>query len=75
MNIIPEPKQLKIKNGSFYIYQGVITIDKKCGHNICVAAKELKKTMSDSGCGEITIVKPLNKKRKFGVEDLRFGLT
>jgi len=63
MHIIPQPKQMEIKSGSFYIYQGVISIDKNCGHNIFVAAKELKKTMAEAGCGETTIVKPLSSQK------------
>jgi len=63
MHIIPQPKQMEIKSGSFYIYQGVITIDKNCGHNIFVAAKELKKTMAEAGCGETIIVKPLSSQK------------
>ena len=62
MYIVPEPKEITLKENSLYTYDMNISIDKKCSYNIFLAAKELKKVMSDAGCGINNIVKTLNKK-------------
>lgn len=62
MYIVPEPKEIKLKENSLYAYDMDIVIDKICGYNIFLAARELKKIMNEAGCGVNNIVKPLNKK-------------
>ena len=63
MYIVPEPKEIILKENSLYTYDMYISIDKNCSHNIFLAAKELKKVMNEAGCGINNIVKTLNKKR------------
>ena len=62
MYIVPEPKEITLKENSLYTYDMNISIDKKCSYNIFLAAKELKKVMNEVGCGINNIVKTLNKK-------------
>ncbi len=61
MYIIPEPKSIVMKESRLYTYDMNIVMDKICGHNIFLAAKELKKVMNESGCGVNNITKPLTK--------------
>jgi len=60
--IIPEPKKMTIKENSLYAYDINILIDKECGYNIFLAAKELKKVMNEAGCGKNNIVKRIERK-------------
>lgn len=62
MYLVPEPKEIKLKEGVLYTYDMNIAIDKRCGYNIFLAAKELKKVMNEAGCGVNNIVKTLNRK-------------
>ena len=41
MYIVPEPKEIHLKDNNLYTYDMNISIDKKCSYNIFLAAKDL----------------------------------
>ena len=63
MYIVPEPKNIILKDNRLYTYDMNISIDKMCGYNIFLAAKDLKKVMNEAGCGVNNIVKTLKNNR------------
>ncbi len=64
MYLVPEVKKYTETNGICNIYDYNIVIDTKCSYNIYLAAKDLKKTLNKSGCGQNKVVKPTNVPEK-----------
>lgn len=63
MYLVPQPKELELKKGNLCAYEYGIAIDPKCGYNIFLAAKELKKVMISNGFGNSDIVKVYNESK------------
>ncbi len=64
MILVPQPKKMESKEGTFALYGSDIYISFDCPENIYIASKRLKGEMKNNACGFVNIKKTLSDPEK-----------